>query len=229
MYGQKNDRMTTGPIEFPPLPFAVGSSDDTRETRASGASISPGGAHSTSWLSLSGKEEKGIDNGGDRRGEDPKEEEDHDDVFPGVAATQKTTAQSYSKNLSSLIKTSTSPRKSSFLPGYSLGQLPKHRRHMVVPTTREAGVQYASTLQPLDFAFVLRSDGNWTYGIVCDIIGSDGKGDIVGVGPQGNQQSIRFAFDFHGSNKIIHEKNWGHKIRLIKEDHEQILVAAAMA
>ena len=90
-----------------------------------------GGAYSTSWLSSSGKEEKGIDNGGDRRGEDPKEEEDHDDVFPGVAATQKTTAQSYSKNLSSLIKTSTSPRKSSLLPGYSLGQLPKHRRHMV--------------------------------------------------------------------------------------------------
>ena len=64
-----------GPIVFPPLPFlVVGPSDDTRETRASGASISPGGAHSTSWLSLSGKEEKGIDNGGDRRGEDPKEE-----------------------------------------------------------------------------------------------------------------------------------------------------------
>ena len=229
MYWQKNDRMTTGPIVFPPLPFAAGPSDDTLETRASGASISSGGAHSTSWSSSSGNEEKGIDNGGDRRGEDPKEEEDHDDVFPGVAATQKTTAQSYSKNLSSLIKTSTSPRKSSFLPGYSLGQLPKHRRHMVVPTTREAGVEYASTLQPLDFAFVLRSDGNWTYGIVCDIIGSDGKGDIVGVGPQGNQQSIRFTFDFHGSNKIIHEKNWGHKIRLIKEDHEQIHVAAAMA
>jgi hypothetical protein len=36
---------------------------------------------------LSGKEEKGIDNGGDRREEDPKEEEDHDDVFPGVPAT----------------------------------------------------------------------------------------------------------------------------------------------
>ncbi len=87
MYGQKNDRMTTGPIVFPPLPLPVGSSDDTRETRASSASISPGGAHSTSWLSLSGKEEKGIDNGGDRREEDPKEEEDHDDVFPGVPAT----------------------------------------------------------------------------------------------------------------------------------------------
>ncbi len=185
---------------------------------------SPGGAHSTSWI-----EEKGIDNGGDRRGEDPKEEEDPDDVFPGVAATQKTIALSYSKHLSSLIKTSTSPRKSSFLPGYSMGQLPKHRRHMVVPTTREAGVEYASTLQPLDFAFVLRSDGYWTYGIVCDIIGSDGEGDIVGVSPQGNQQSTRFVFDFHGSNKTVHVNNWGHKIRLIKEDHEQSLVAAAMA
>ena len=107
----------------------------------------------------------------EKRGEDPKEEEDQDDVFPEVAATQKTTTQSYSKHVFSLIKTSTSPRKSSFLPGYSLGQLPKHRRHMVIPTTREAGVEYASMLQPLDFAFVLLSDEHWTYGIVCDVIG----------------------------------------------------------
>jgi hypothetical protein len=217
------------PLVFPPLPFAAGSSDDTRETRASGASISPGGAHSTSWLSSSDNEEKGIDNGGDKRGEDPKEGEDQDDVFPEVAATQKTTAQPYSKHLSLLIKTSTSPRNLSFLPGYSLGQLPKHRRHMVIPTMREAGVEYASTLQPLDFAFVLRSDGHWTYGIVCDIIGPNGEGDIVGVGSQVNQQSMRFAFDLHGSNKTIYKKNWGHKIRLINEDREQNLVVAAMA
>ena len=225
MYWQKNDRTTTGPIVFPPLPLAVGPSDDTRETRTSCASISPGGAHSTSGSSSSGNKEKGIYNEGDRIGEDPKEEEDQKEVAP----TQKTTAQSYSKHLSSLIKTSTSPRKSSFLPGYSLGQLPKHRRHMVIPTTREAGVEYASTLQQLDFAFVLRSDGHWTYGIVCDVIGPNGEGDIVGVGPQRNPQSIRFAFDFHGSNKTIHKKNWGHKIRLINEDHEQSIVVATMA
>jgi hypothetical protein len=100
---------------------------------------------------------------------------------------------------------------------------------MVIPTTREAGVEYASTLQPLDFAFVLRSDGHWTYGIVCDIIGPNGEGDIVGVGSQVNQQSMRFAFDLHGSNKTIYKKNWGHKIRLINEDREQNLVVAAMA
>ena len=229
MYWQKNDRTTTGPKIFPPLPFAVERSDDIQGTRTSGASISPGGAHSASWSSSSDNEEKGIDNGGDKRGEDPKEGEDQDDVFPEVAATQKTTAQPYSKHLSSLIKTSTSPRNLSFLPGYSLGQLPKHRSHMVIPTMREAGVEYASTLQPLDFAFVLRSDGYWTYGIVCDIIGPNGEGDIVGVGSQGNQQSIRFAFNLHGSNKTIHKKNWGHKIRLINGDHEKNCFASAMA
>ena len=228
MYG-RNDETATETLVFPPLPFVVGPTDDTRETRTSGASISPGGAHSTSWSSSSDNEEKGIDNGGDKRGEDPKEGEDQDDVFPEVAATQKTTAQPYSKHLSSLIKTSTSPRNLSFLPGYSLGQLPKHRSHMVIPTMREAGVEYASTLQPLDFAFVLRSDGYWTYGIVCDIIGPNGEGDIVGVGSQGNQQSIRFAFNLHGSNKTIHKKNWGHKIRLINGDHEKNRFASAMA
>ena len=99
---------------------------------------------------------------------------------------------------------------------------------MVVPTTREAGVEYASTLQPLDFAFVLRSDGYWTYGIVCDIIGSDGEGDIVGVGPQGNNKAYDSSWIFMVVTRPYIRKI-GHKIRLIKEDHEQSLVAAAMA
>ena len=51
MYGRKDEETATEPLVFPPLPFAVGPRDDTHETRTSGASISPGGAHSTSWSS----------------------------------------------------------------------------------------------------------------------------------------------------------------------------------
>ena len=51
MYGRKDEETATEPLVFPPLPFAVGPSDDTHETRTRGASISPGGAHSTSWSS----------------------------------------------------------------------------------------------------------------------------------------------------------------------------------
>ena len=114
---------------------------------------------------------------------------------------------------SSLGSIRTSPRKPSILPGYSLGQSPKNLRHMNIPTTRDAGAEYAATLRPLDFAFVLRSDKNWVYGIVCDIIGPNGKIDNT-VGPLCHQPSIRFAIDTHGSTKTIQKKNWGHKIRL---------------
>jgi len=118
--------------------------------------------------------------------------------------------------------------KPSILPGYSLGQSPKSRRHMNIPTTRDAGAEYASTLRPLDFAFVLRSDGNWVYGIVCDIIGPNGRSDNK-VGPPCHQPSIRFAVDLHGSTKTIHKKNWGQKIRLINEDHAKRVCATAVA
>jgi hypothetical protein len=121
------------------------------------------------------------------------------------------------------------PSKPSILPGYSLGQSPKNRRHMNIPTTRDAGAEYASTLRPLDFAFVLRSDGNWVYGIVCDIIGPNGR-SVNKVGPPPcHQPSIRFAVDSHGSTKTIQKKNWGCKIRLINEDHAQRVCATAVA
>ena len=121
------------------------------------------------------------------------------------------------------------PSKPSILPGYSLGQSPKNRRHMNIPTTRDAGAEYASTLRPLDFAFVLRSDGNWVYGIVCDIIGPNGR-SVNKVGPPPcHQSSIRFAVNSHGSTKTIQKKNWGCKIRLINEDHAQRGCATAVA
>jgi hypothetical protein len=121
------------------------------------------------------------------------------------------------------------PSKPSILPGYSLGQSPKNRRHMNIPTTRDAGAEYASTLRPLDFAFVLRSDGNWVYGIVCDIIGPNGR-SVNKVGPPPcHQSSIRFAVNSHGSTKTIQKKNWGCKIRLINEDHAQRVCATAVA
>jgi len=128
---------------------------------------------------------------------------------------------------SSLGRIPISPRESLILPGYSLGQSPKNRQHMIIPTTRDAGAEHASTLRPLDVAFVLRSDGNWVYGIVCDIIGPNGRSDNK-VGPP-HQPSIRFAVDSHGSTKTIQKKNWGRKIRLINEDHAKRVCATAVA
>ena len=129
---------------------------------------------------------------------------------------------------SSLGRIPTSPREPLILPGYSLGQSPENRQHMNIPTTRDAGAEYASTLRPLDVAFVLRSDGNWVYGIVCDITGPNGRSDDK-VGPPCHQPSIRFAVDSHGSTKTIQKKNWGRKIRLINEDHAKRVCATTVA
>jgi hypothetical protein len=130
---------------------------------------------------------------------------------------------------SSLGRIPISPRESLILPGYSLGQSPENRQHMNIPTTRDAGAEHASTLRPLDVAFVLRSSGNWVYGIVCDIIGPNGR-SVNKVGPPPcHQPSIRFAVDSHGSTKTIQKKNWGCKIRLINEDHAQRVCATAVA
>ena len=101
---------------------------------------------------------------------------------------------------------------------YSLGEAPKCNDHMIIPTTREEGIEYASSLQPLDFAFVLCNDGQWTFSIVCDI--TQGK-------DRSEQPRMRFALDRHGSTKSIPRKNWGHKIRLLTDVNNRPLLQSS--
>jgi hypothetical protein len=120
----------------------------------------------------------------------------------------------------------------SILSGYKLGQHPEHISHMIVPTSCEAGISYASTLRPLDFAFVLRSNGRWSYGIVCHVdcgwedggAGEDGTDSGTGICPWGFHPppSICFVVDFRGSTKSIGKTNWGRKIRLMNSRDEHI-------
>jgi hypothetical protein len=100
---------------------------------------------------------------------------------------------------------------------YSLGDPPKWSEHMVIPSTREVGIEYASKLQPLDFAFVLCNDGKWTYSIVCEILSNVESTSVDTANGQGHQPRIRFVLDRHGSTKTIRKKNWGHKIRLVNQ------------
>mmetsp|Transcript_32516 Transcript_32516/g.68358 ORF Transcript_32516/g.68358 Transcript_32516/m.68358 type:complete len:746 (+) Transcript_32516:159-2396(+) len=82
------------------------------------------------------------------------------------------------------------------IPGYQLGHPAKHRSHMQI-------AKNASSLKTLDFAFVLRSNGEWTYSIVADKPLSD-------VGPL-----IRFVLDNKGNTKTIRKKYWEKGIRLV--------------
>ena len=88
-------------------------------------------------------------------------------------------------------------------PGYQLGQPARHRSHMIkFPRGADhcLAVEHASRLNPLDFAFVLRGDGTWTYGIVANKpVAADGL-------------SIRFVLDGNGSTKTIQRKYWAKGI-----------------
>ena len=103
-----------------------------------------------------------------------------------------------------------SPRKKLTLPGYSLGDIPSSNRHMITPSSLKDGIEYASTLQPLDFAFILRSNGTWTYAVVCDILNCNNNN---------NKSSIKFVVDRQGCTRTIPKKYWGKYICLINEDH----------
>jgi len=102
-----------------------------------------------------------------------------------------------------------SPRKKLTLPGYSLGDIPSHTQHMILPSTLKEGVESASTLQPLDFAFILRSNGTWTYAVVSEILNCNIN----------NKPSIKFVVDRQGRTRTIPKKYWGKYICLINEDH----------
>jgi hypothetical protein len=103
---------------------------------------------------------------------------------------------------------SSQPRKKLTLPGYSLGDILSNNQHMVTPSSLKDGIEYASTLQPLDFAFILRSNGTWTYAVVCDILNCNN-----------NKPSIKFVVDRQGCTRTIPKKYWGKYICLINEDH----------
>mmetsp|Transcript_32726 Transcript_32726/g.60340 ORF Transcript_32726/g.60340 Transcript_32726/m.60340 type:complete len:281 (-) Transcript_32726:181-1023(-) len=55
------------------------------------------------------------------------------------------------------------------------------------------------SLQIHDFAFILRSDGQWTYAIIADR----------------NEDVIRFVADTRGSHKALTRRNWATHIRLV--------------
>lgn len=103
------------------------------------------------------------------------------------------------------------------LPGYHLGHTIKHRSHMIIPSTPEKAVSDANALKPLDFCFIKRSNGQWTYSIVADRPTIEGKEWEGGC--------IRFVLDGKGSTKTIRRKYWERGIRLVNVDVVDQLLA----
>ena len=72
----------------------------------------------------------------------------------------------------------------------------------------------ASSLRPLDAAFVRRSDGRWCYAILAEKISA--PGNDRGDDGEGGCVKLRFVVDVEGATKTISFGKWGECARMVR-------------
>ena len=91
-------------------------------------------------------------------------------------------------------------KSNQFLPDYDLGMAARSRHDMKEEDPDKA-MEGISRLKKLDFAFVKRSNKQWTYSIICDR----------------TEDNIRFVIDEVGRTKKISRDRWLKNIRRIQK------------
>jgi hypothetical protein len=77
-------------------------------------------------------------------------------------------------------------------------------------------VENANSLKTHDFAFGLRSNGDWCYAIVAKKNApSESRGQGGEVVTNYEDATIIFVTDTRGSTKCIKMKHWGKMVRLV--------------
>ena len=71
-------------------------------------------------------------------------------------------------------------------------------------TAANEALQNASSLKALDFAFVLRSNGTWTYSVVAERSYHKDLGLV-----------LRFVLDKKGTTKTLKRKYWERGVRTV--------------
>ena len=94
----------------------------------------------------------------------------------------------------------------------TLGDIATPRDMHIEPNPRKA-YENAASLQIHSFAFILRSNGQWTYAILAN--------RPVESGPEA---SIRFVLDTEGRTKTLKSKHWSKCLRLVKDPESQHVV-----
>lgn len=118
----------------------------------------------------------------------------------------------YKKSISEPVK----PPKQSQRPSYALGDAPLSHSHVAAPKSMKRAIESADSLKIHDFAFVLRSNGEWCYSIVAKKNPpSEKKGEDGGIVKNFEDAYILFVTDTRGSTKCIKMKHWGKMIRLV--------------
>ncbi len=99
---------------------------------------------------------------------------------------------------------------------YSLGESVRCPSHMIIEADDVAAHNAALSLKSYEFAFVKRSDGQWTYAIL-----AYRSFENVHRGkphrPKDMQDCMTFVVNSQGALKTIEEKRWGQYIRLVSD------------
>lgn len=92
---------------------------------------------------------------------------------------------------------------------YSLGKRACSSSHMIIESDHDVAFQSASSLKNHDFAFVKRSDGQWTYAILAyrsfELVKNE---EVV-------EECMMFVMSDAGSTKLIKKRQWGDYVRLV--------------
>ena len=88
-------------------------------------------------------------------------------------------------------------------PNFDLGDTFRSPKHQIIEPNPTKALHLANQLRTYDFAWVLRSSHEWTYGIVADFPN------------QGGEKSILFVIDKLGNTKTLKMKHWAKCIRLV--------------
>ena len=114
-------------------------------------------------------------------------------------------------------RTASEPTRQTRKHHYNLGDAPHSMKHMVIPTSSKRAFQNASMLNVHDFAFVLRSNGEWCYAIVAKKTIPSGKKHNRKSDQILEDAHLLFVTDTKGSTKLIKMKHWGNMVRLTND------------
>ena len=88
-------------------------------------------------------------------------------------------------------------------PNFDLGDTLRSPKQQIIESNPNKALHLISQLRIHDFAWILRSSREWTYGIVADFP------------ERGEESSIRFVIDKVGNTKTFKMKHWAKCIRLV--------------
>ena len=94
---------------------------------------------------------------------------------------------------------------------YKLGDVARSSSHMIRVQSYEEAIRRISMLKTFDFAFVKRSNGSWTYGILA-MKSYDGS----------DEDSMMFVLNYQGANKTIERRQWADCIRCVAHESEGV-------